>query len=107
MLKYAAMASHNGDRSFYPVGVQRQMAATVASGPRHEALAGVKTPTLVIHGKDDALVPVEAGIDTYESIPGSELLLIDGMGHDLPQGAWPRIVDAISKLTSRARVSAG
>ena len=90
------------DRCFYPEGTQRQMVAVMASGSRHEKLAAVKAPTLVIHGKEDPLVPVEGGIDTHESIPGSELLLIDGMGHAMPVGAWPVIIDAISKHVARA-----
>lgn len=89
------------ERSFYPAGVARQMAAIAANGDRSEALKQLDLPTLVIHGKDDALVPVEAGIDTHNCIKGSELLLIDGMGHDLPPGAWDEIVGGISALTAR------
>jgi len=59
-------------------------------------------PTLVIHGRDDPLVPLEAGLDTAEALPGAELLVIDGMGHDLPRAVWPRIIDRISALTARA-----
>jgi len=59
-------------------------------------------PTLVIHGRDDPLVPVEAGLDTAEAVPGAELLVIDGMGHDLPRAVWPLIVDRISALTAHA-----
>ena len=66
------------------------------------ALAAVTVPTLVIHGRDDPLVPVEAGLDTAEAVPGAELLVIDGMGHDLPRALWPRIIDRISALTARA-----
>ena len=56
----------------------------------------------MIHGVGDALVPVEAGKATAAAVPGARLLLIDGMGHDIPQGAWPKIVDAISELTVRS-----
>jgi pimeloyl-ACP methyl ester carboxylesterase len=90
------------DRAFYPEGVTRQMVAILASGSRVEALRSVTAPTLVIHGNDDPLVPVEGGLDTHQAVPGAELLLIDGMGHDLPQETWPRIVDAISGLTEKA-----
>ncbi|MGB5323868.1 MAG: alpha/beta hydrolase, partial [Pseudomonadales bacterium] len=54
-------------------------------------------PTLVIHGKRDALVPVEAGIDTAKHIPGAKLQLFEGMGHDLPAPLLPRFVDLISE----------
>jgi pimeloyl-ACP methyl ester carboxylesterase len=56
----------------------------------------------VIHGKDDPLVPVEAGIDTAQAIPGARLEIVDGMGHDLPRAVWPRIVDWVCELAPRA-----
>jgi pimeloyl-ACP methyl ester carboxylesterase len=94
------MAGRAFDRAFYPVGVARQMAAVWASGSRKEALASVKTATLVIHGEVDPLVPVEGGKDTAASVPGAKLLIIEGMGHDMPPALWPRIVDAISEHTA-------
>jgi pimeloyl-ACP methyl ester carboxylesterase len=90
------------DRGFYPQGVARQMAAIVSHGSRVEALRGVTAPTLVIHGDADPLVPIEGGRDTAASIPGAELLVIEGMGHDLPRAAWPRIVGSISEHTAKA-----
>ncbi len=96
-LREAATARY--DRAYYPVGVARQMAAIMVSGSRRESLARVAAPTLVIHGKIDPLVPVEGGIDTAEAIPGARLILIDDMGHDLPQPLWPQIVDAIAEHT--------
>jgi pimeloyl-ACP methyl ester carboxylesterase len=84
------------DRCFNPAGLARQLVAIMAHGDRTEALDSVSAPTLVIHGADDPLVPVECGKATAEAIPGAELLIIDGMGHDLPLGAWPQIVDAIN-----------
>lgn len=90
------------DRGFNPNGVVRQIAAILASGSRNEALKAVRVPTLVIHGKDDPLVPVEAAHDTAAAVPGAELMIIEGMGHDLPRAVWPRIIDAISALTARS-----
>jgi pimeloyl-ACP methyl ester carboxylesterase len=90
------------DRSFYPQGVGRQLLAILASGDRTEQLASVEIPTLVIHGKDDPLVPVEGGIATSKAVPGSELLLIEGMGHSLPPETWPQIVNAIVTNTEKA-----
>jgi pimeloyl-ACP methyl ester carboxylesterase len=92
------------DRAFYPQGVARQLSAVLAQQNRKPALAKVTAPALVIHGTDDALVPVECGRDTAEAIPGAQLLLIEGMGHDLPQkrGPWPRMVAAIASHTKKA-----
>jgi pimeloyl-ACP methyl ester carboxylesterase len=91
------------DRSFSPEGTARQVYAVMTQGNRKKALASVTVPTLVIHGTDDPVVPWEAGRDTAEAIPRAELMLIDGMGHDLPHGgAWPRIVEAIAAHTSKA-----
>ena len=85
------------DRCFSPEGTARQLLAIMTQADRKKALASVTVPTLVIHGTDDPLVPVEAGIETADAIPGAELMLIEGMGHDLPHGgAWPQIVGAIA-----------
>lgn len=91
------------DRCFYPEGMARQLVAILAQGNRKPALASLKVPTLVIHGIQDPLVSVEGGKDTAKAIPGAQLMLIEGMGHDLPHsGAWPRIVEAIAAHTLKA-----
>jgi pimeloyl-ACP methyl ester carboxylesterase len=93
------------DRSFYPQGVARQLAAILTQENRVSALARVARPTLVVHGTSDPLVSVEGGKDTANAIPGAQLLLIEGMGHDLPHGgAWPQIVEAITAHTRKASV---
>lgn len=94
------------ERSFYPVGFARQMAAIVASGDRRKALAGITAPTIVIHGADDPLVPKEGGEDTAANIPGAELHLIAGMGHNLPKPLWPEVVEQIDRVAKRAKASA-
>ena len=71
------------DRSFYPAGTIKQMAAIMASGDRSDEVGRITVPTLVIHGRDDPLVPLKNGEDTAKKIPGSEYTVIDGMGHDL------------------------
>jgi pimeloyl-ACP methyl ester carboxylesterase len=84
------------DRGINPPGVARQMMAIIASGNRRKALRGVTVPTLVIHGTADPLVPDDGGRDTALTIPGAQLLLIEGMGHSFPREVWPRIIDAIA-----------
>jgi pimeloyl-ACP methyl ester carboxylesterase len=94
--KVRAQAAVSFERSYYPQGTGRQLAAVLASGSRREALKAVHVPTLVIHGKADPLVPVEGGMDTAVSIPNAKLLLIDGLGHALPPATWPEMVAAIA-----------
>ncbi|MBS0470828.1 MAG: alpha/beta hydrolase [Proteobacteria bacterium] len=100
MLKRQAVADLN--RSTYPVGVSRQMAAIMASGDRRAALKAIVAPTVVVHGSDDPLVPVEGGRDTAANIPNAELREIPGMGHDLPAALYPAIVDAVLAAAMRA-----
>ncbi len=94
-----ARATRAYERSHYPAGAVRQTAAIAAAPPRDEALRQLDLPTLVIHGDADPLVPVEAGIHTHECVKNSKLVLIKGMGHDLPQPTWGQIIDAISERT--------
>lgn len=94
--RLAANLARDFARSFHPTGAARQMAAIVADGDRRARLANVKAPTLVIHGADDPLVPVTGGEDTAAAIPGAELLVIPGMGHDLPLALVDRIADGIA-----------
>lgn len=93
------MAARDYDRSFYPQGSPRQLAAIYASGRRTEALAALTTPTLVVHGTDDTLISPNAAKRTAEIIPGAELVLIDDMGHDLPMPLWGQLVDTITRFT--------
>ena len=74
--------------------------AVQASQDRREALAKVTTPTLVIHGTEDPILPYEHGVATAKAIPGAELLTIEGMGHDFPEVAAERIIGAILKHTA-------
>jgi pimeloyl-ACP methyl ester carboxylesterase len=90
------------DRGHDQTAAGRQIAAIIASGDRTKALAGVRVPTLVIHGKADRLVRPSGGRATARAIPGARLELIDGMGHDLPRELWPRVVDALVANAQRA-----
>jgi pimeloyl-ACP methyl ester carboxylesterase len=89
-------ARQNFERGLNPAGVARQMMAILSSGSRKRALATVRVRTLVIHGDVDPLVPLACGIDTADSVPGSKLLVVRGMGHALPIPMWPTIIDAIA-----------
>ena len=77
------------NRSYAPMGTLRQMVSIAADTGRAKELSGVSTPTLVIHGRADPLVPFACGQDTAKRIPGARLFAIDGMGHDLP----PEVID--------------
>jgi len=90
------------DRCHHPAGTARQLAAILASGSRTAALRGLDVPTVVIHGKDDPLVPFRAGVATARAIPGAELVALPGMGHNLPRELWPRLTDALTKNAERA-----
>jgi pimeloyl-ACP methyl ester carboxylesterase len=87
------------ERDSDPVGPVRQMLAIMTAASRKDALRSVAVPTLVIHGAADPLVPIAGGFDTAEAIPGAKMLVIEGMGHDMPEDAWPRLTDAFLELT--------
>ena len=83
-------------RSFYPEGPTRHLSAIVSDGDRRAMLKDVNVPTLVMHGEDDPLVPVEGGRDTAAAIPGAKLVTIPGWGHDLPIELVNEVADAIA-----------
>jgi pimeloyl-ACP methyl ester carboxylesterase len=96
------VAGRSYDRGYDPVGVARQLVAIQASGDRTAALRGVRVPTLVVHGAADPLVQVAGGEATAAAVPDAELIVFDGMGHNLPRELWPAIVDAITRTADRA-----
>ena len=96
------LAGRSFDRDPDRAGTGRQLAAIIASGDRTAELRGIKAPTLVIHGTADPLVGPSGGRATAKAIPGARLMSIEGMGHDLPRVAWPRIIDAIADHTANA-----
>lgn len=102
----AARARAEADRAFNPAGVARQMAAIRASGDRRAKLATITAPTLVLHGADDPLVPVAGGRDTAANVPGAELRVVDGMGHDLPPALYGVFVEAIGRAVERVQAPA-
>ena len=96
-----ARAAAHFDRGYHPPGVARQLVAILASGDRTPALRSVRVPSLVIHGADDPLVPAACGKATAAAMPVAELVMIDGMGHDMPPETWPQIAGAIRSLTAK------
>ncbi|WP_237151861.1 alpha/beta fold hydrolase [Oryzibacter oryziterrae] len=92
-------------RGHDPSGVVRQIGAMVTAGDRRNRLAAILAPTLVIHGTDDPLIPPACGEDTARSIPGSTYLPIEGMGHDIPEGAYRTVADGIDANARRAAIN--
>jgi pimeloyl-ACP methyl ester carboxylesterase len=92
-----ALAAASYDRSYYPAGVPRQLAAMILDGSRADDLRALDVPTLVIHGVDDTLIDPTGGERTAALVPGARLVLIEDMGHDRPPALWPHLVDAISE----------
>ncbi|HET8617984.1 MAG TPA: alpha/beta hydrolase [Acidimicrobiales bacterium] len=84
------------ERSHDPDGAARQLAGVLASGSRSEGLRRLAVPTLVVHGTADTLVQPDGGERTAEVVPDAKLLMIEGMGHDLPPAMLPRVIDAVT-----------
>jgi pimeloyl-ACP methyl ester carboxylesterase len=97
-----AAAAQSYDRAHDPEGTARQTGAIVASPDRREALGTVLAPTVVIHGTVDPLVQPDGGEATAAAIPGARLVMIEGMGHDLPPELWEEIVEPIVTNIRRA-----
>lgn len=97
-------AGETFDRGVSTAGVIRQMQAILAQPDRSRALHDLTIPTLVIHGLADRLVHVSGGRATAHAIPGAELLLVPGMGHDLPTALWPTFADGIERTARRAEL---
>jgi pimeloyl-ACP methyl ester carboxylesterase len=92
------------DRGIHPAGSARQMAAVVTAADRTPQLRRLRVPTTVIHGDADPLVDLSGGRATAAAIPDAKLVVIPGMGHDMPRELWPQIIQAI--LNNAARVPA-
>jgi pimeloyl-ACP methyl ester carboxylesterase len=97
-----ALAAEAYDRGRSAAGTGRQLAAIMVSGDRTDRLRALRVPTLVVHGRDDPLVPFRGGRATADAIPGARLIAIPGMGHDLPRQVWPQLVDAVADTAARA-----
>jgi pimeloyl-ACP methyl ester carboxylesterase len=97
----AARAGRAYDRCYDPIGVARQRIAWVASGDRTERLRHLDVPALVIHGVADRMCDVSGGLATAEAIRGAELVLIEGMGHNLPLGLRSQLAARIAEFVWR------
>jgi pimeloyl-ACP methyl ester carboxylesterase len=95
------MAATSYDRGHSAAGVTRQLHAIIASGDRTDALHRVQVPSAVIHGTRDPLVKPSGGRATAKAIPGARLMMVDGMGHDLPRDLWPTFAEAIDRNAKR------
>lgn len=98
-------ASRAIDRAYYPAGVGRQLVAILAARSRLERLKELRVPTLVIHGNDDLLIPVENGRLVAEAVPDARYVEFDGMGHALPKRVWPKVLDAIDEIAREATLA--
>ena len=94
-------AGETYDRGVSASGVLRQMLAVLTQPNRSARLRGVRVPTLVVHGLADRMVHVSGGRATAAAVPGAELLLIDGMGHDTPEGLFETFTAAIRRTADR------
>jgi len=90
------------DRAHYGDGFDRQLWAILDSGDRVELLKTVKQPTVVIHGKEDTLIPYVAGEHTAEQVVGSKWVLLEGMGHYLDRVNKPKVIAEILEVAKRA-----
>ena len=93
-------AARHFDRGYHPAGMARQLAAVLASPDRTGGLRGVNLPTLVVHGADDPLVTLPGGQATAAAVPGAELWVVEGMGHDIPAEILPELAARQGKLLS-------
>jgi pimeloyl-ACP methyl ester carboxylesterase len=96
------LAGEAYDRGVSASGALRQMMAIITQPNRTDALHRLRMPTLVVHGLNDRMVHASGGRATAAAIPGAELLLVDGMGHDLPPELHATLVDAVTRTASRA-----
>jgi pimeloyl-ACP methyl ester carboxylesterase len=100
-------AAHSFDRGYDVRGGGRQLGAIIASGDRTKMLHSISVPSLVVHGTVDKMIRPSGGRATARAIPGAELIMIEGMGHDLPRGVWPQLIGAIAEHAHRADSARG
>jgi pimeloyl-ACP methyl ester carboxylesterase len=94
-------AARGYDRAYHPKGTGRQLAAILAAGDRSADLGRIRVPTVVVHGSEDQVIGVSGGEATAAAIPGARLLVVPGLGHELPPGFWPALADALVEVADR------
>ena len=97
-----ARAEETFDRGVSASGVMRQMVAILTQPDRSRDLTSVRVPTAVVHGAADKMVHVSGGRATARAIRGAELLVIDGMGHDMPAELYETFTEVIRRTADRA-----
>ena len=90
------------NRGFYPESMERHLMAVFSTGDRTEEVQRIDKPTLVIHGSEDPLIPPEHGVHTAEQIKGAKFVLVEGMGHNLPERFHPQIIGLLSAHINEA-----
>jgi pimeloyl-ACP methyl ester carboxylesterase len=95
--RHRDIAGRSWDRGIDPAASARQLGAILASGNRTKRLRSIAAPTLVIHGSKDPMVSRSGGVATARAIPGARMVTVQGLGHDLPEAAWPQLLDEISE----------
>ena len=103
--KVRKRAEETFDRGISASGVMRQMVAILNQTDRSRQLAGLRMPVAVVHGSADKMVHVSGGRATARAVPGAELIVIDGMGHDLPSELFATFTDVIRRTADRADAS--
>ena len=101
LAELAERAGETFDRGYSASGMMRQMMAIIKQPDRTHRLRSLRVPALVVHGMADKMVHVSGGRSTAAAIPGAELLLVDGMGHDLPPALYETFVEAIGRTADR------
>ena len=93
-------------RGFYPQSMGRQMMAVFKTGDRSDAVATITAPTLVVHGAKDTLLPPPHGAHTAQLIAGSELVVYDSMGHNIPDEVLPKLLQKMTLHMQKADTAA-
>ncbi len=102
-----ALAGRCFERGIHPAGAARQLAAIIAAPDRTPRLRELRVPTTVIHGVVDPLVRPSGGRATATAIRQARLVMVPGMGHDMPAALWPRIIEEIVETTTQSQRAPG